>query len=207
MAIDPAGLIGAADRAGQAAVGRVLVAQADTGTATDGAAPGGTTESAFPPFDATLFASHLFWLAISFGILYFAMVRLIVPQVGGILEDRRDRIAGDLGEANRLKRETDEVIATYERELADARAKAHAIAQERRDAIKREIAEEQAATERQLQERIAESEKTIAAMRDQALAEVDTIATDAATAIIAKVSPVEVADSDVSAAVAAKRAA
>ena len=107
----------------------------------------GPSESLFPPFDIEAYPSHLFWIAISFGLLYFFVNRLVVPQVGGILEDRRDRIASDLGEASRLSRETDEVIAVYEQELAEARQKAYAIAQERREEIKAEQARQQAETE------------------------------------------------------------
>lgn len=158
-------------------------------------------ESVFPPFDFDAFPSHLFWLAISFGILYFFVNRVIMPKVGGILEDRRDRIASDLGEASRLSRETDEVIAAYESELTQARQRAYSIAQERRDEIKAEQARQQAETEATLNKRIADAEAEIATRRDAALAEVNTIATDAAQAIVEKLSGVSVTADDVSAAV------
>ena len=162
----------------------------------------GAAESLFPPFDVSAFPSHLFWIAISFGLLYFFVNRLIVPQVGGIIEDRRDRIASDLGEASRLSRETDEVIAIYEQELADARHKAYGIAQERRDEIKAEQARQQAETEEALNKRIAEAEAEIAARRDAALAEVSTIASDAAQAIVQKLSGVSISGDDANKAVA-----
>jgi F-type H+-transporting ATPase subunit b len=161
-------------------------------------------ESLFPPFDANTFPSHLFWLAISFGILYFLVNRMVVPKVGGILEDRRDRIAGDLGEASRLSRETDEVIAAYETELATARQKAFAIAQERRDEIKAEIARQQKETEESLNARIAEAEKEIASRRDAALAQVDAIATEAASAIVDRIAGLHIAEDEVRQAVKSK---
>lgn len=158
-------------------------------------------ESLFPPFDAMAFPSHLFWLAIAFGLCYFLVNRLVVPKVCGILEDRRDRIASDLGEASRLSRETDEVIAAYEAELSAARQKAYAIAQERREEIKAEIAREQAETEASLAARIAEAERLIAARRDGALAQVDAIATDAARAIVERIGGMTISEAEVSAAV------
>ncbi|WP_209000638.1 hypothetical protein [Labrenzia sp. DG1229] len=79
----------------------------------------------FPPFDATTFASQLLWLAITFGVFYWIMKNVAMPRIAGILEDRKDRIAGDLSEANRLKDETDAAIAAYEQALAEARNKAH----------------------------------------------------------------------------------
>ena len=163
--------------------------------------------SVFPPFDGDAFASHLFWLAISFGILFYVTQRLIVPRVGGILEDRRDRIAGDHGEASRLKRETDEVVATYERELAEARQRAHAIAQERREDIKADLARQRGETEAELQLRIAAAEETIAGLRDTAMADVDQIALEAAQAIVTRIAPLTLAEADLRAAVDAAKGA
>jgi F-type H+-transporting ATPase subunit b len=154
-------------------------------------------DSLFPPFDATAFPSHLFWLAISFGLLYFLVNRLVVPKVGGILEDRRDRIASDLGEASRLARETDEVIAAYESELATARQKAHAIANERREEIKAEQARQQAETEAALNAKIAEAETEITARRDAALREVDAIATEAAAVIVQQIGGLDASEAEI----------
>lgn len=163
---------------------------------------GGPAESLFPPFDVNAFPSHLLWIAIAFGLLYFFVNRLIVPQVGGILEDRRDRIASDLGEASRLARETDEVIAVYEEELTTARQKAFGIAQAKRDEIKTALTAKQTETEAALNKRIMDAEAQIAARRDAALADVNSIAGEAAQAIVEQVSGMTASDAEVGAAVA-----
>ena len=85
-------------------------------------------EGTFPPFDPTFFASQLLWLAITFTALYLLMSRVIIPRIGGILEDRRDRIARDLDQAERLKQQSEEAVASYERALAEARSRAQKIA-------------------------------------------------------------------------------
>lgn len=164
----------------------------------------GPTESLFPPFDVEAFPSHLFWIAISFGLLYFFVQRLIVPQVGGILEDRRDRIAADLGEASRLSRETDEVVTAYEAELTRARQKAYAIAQDRRDEIKAEQERQAAETEAALQRRIEQAEAEITKRRDAALADVDAIAVEAARAIVERVARLTVSEAEAERAVKAR---
>jgi F-type H+-transporting ATPase subunit b len=108
------------------------------GTHSEAGAPGGDAHGggAFPPFDQSTFASQLLWLAITFGLFYLLMSRVIVPRIGGILEHRRDRIAQDLDEASRLKEEADNAIAAYEQELAEARKKASAIAEAAREKAK-----------------------------------------------------------------------
>jgi F-type H+-transporting ATPase subunit b len=156
----------------------------------------------FPPFDTTTFASQLFWLAITFGVLYYLMARVIVPRIGGILEDRSDRIVGDLAEASRLKEESERVIETYEAELAEARRKAQAIAEERRAAVNADLAEKRKAAEAGLAGKLAEAETRIHAIRDKALSEVDGIAIDAAEEVVRRLAPVTVDTAEATAAVA-----
>lgn len=142
--------------------------------------------AAFPPFDASTFPSQLFWLAITFGLLYYLMSRMIIPRIGGIIEDRRDRIASDLAEAERLKSETDEAIAGYEQALAEARNKAHAIAQETRDKVTAEIEAKRAEVDADLAKKTEAAEARIAKVRDEAMADVNGIAGDAAEAVVEK---------------------
>ncbi|MEW5424304.1 F0F1 ATP synthase subunit B [Amorphus sp. 3PC139-8] len=162
-------------------------------------------ESAFPAFDAATFPSHLFWLVVSFGLLYFLMIRVIVPRLGGILEDRRDRIAGDLGEAERLREETDAAIEAYETELAEARKKAHSIASDRREQIKADIEARRRKAEADLNEKIGSAETQIAEIKQQALGEVEGIATDAAEAVIDTIGALSVDRSEIATAVKAAK--
>src|SRR5690606_29974529 len=91
--------------------------------------------SNFPPFDPSTFPSQLLWLAITFGLFYLFLKRVVLPRIGGILEVRRDRIAQDLDQASRMKEEADAAVAAYEQELAEARKKAASIAQEDRKSV------------------------------------------------------------------------
>ncbi|MGJ8571830.1 MAG: F0F1 ATP synthase subunit B [Hoeflea sp.] len=149
-----------------------------------GAHGGETAGGVFPPFDSSTFASQLLWLAITFGLFYMLMSKVIVPRIGGILEHRRDRIAQDLDEANRLKEEADNAIAAYEQELADARKKATAIAETAREKARAAADAERTSTEAELSAKMADAEKSITAIKTKALADVDTIAEDAATDMV-----------------------
>jgi F-type H+-transporting ATPase subunit b len=150
----------------------------------EGAEHAAEEHGAFPPFDPATFGSQLLWLAITFGLLYFLMSRVALPRIGSILENRSNRIAGDLAEAGRLKEETDAAIAAYEQALAEARQNAHGIAQKARDAAKAELDAHRARLEADLQERLEAADRRIAEVKSRALAEVDAIARDAADAIV-----------------------
>jgi F-type H+-transporting ATPase subunit b len=141
-------------------------------------------EPVFPPFDSTTFASQLVWLAITFGLFYLFLKRVILPRIGGIIEVRNSRIAQDLDQAARLKEEADAVIAAYEQELADAKARANAIGQQARDGAKAEAEAERKQTEASLDAKLSEAEARIALIKDAAMRDVGTIAEETASAIV-----------------------
>lgn len=146
----------------------------------------GEHAGAFPPFDPSLFASQILWLAISFGVFYLLMSRVIVPRIGGILETRSDRISQDLDEAQRLKEESDAAYAAYEHELAQARERAHAIGQDAREKAKAEADAKREAVETELAEKLAGAEGQITEIKKRALSEVDDIARSTAAAIVSR---------------------
>jgi len=167
-------------------------------TETGVAHEGGHGSGVFPPFDTSTFASQLLWLAITFGLFYILMSKVIMPRISGILETRHDKIAQDLDEASRSKAEADAAIASYEQELAAAKAKGNAIASSAREAAKTKAAAERAAIEASLNEKISAAEVRIADIKTKALADVGSIAEETVGAVVelligGKVSKAEIA--------------
>src|SRR5690606_4338598 len=119
-------------------------------------------EASFPPFDSSTFASQLLWLAITFGLFYLFLKKVVMPRIGGILEVRSDRIAQDLEQAARMKEEADAAIAAYEQELAEAKAKANTIGQAARDSAKADAEAERKQVEAALETKLSEAEARIA---------------------------------------------
>ncbi|WP_040588296.1 F0F1 ATP synthase subunit B [Allomesorhizobium alhagi] len=160
---------------------------------------------AFPPFDSSTFPSQLLWLAITFGLFYLFLKRVVLPRVGGILEVRRDRIAQDLDQAARMKSEADAAVAAYEQELAEARAKSNAIAQQARDKAKADADAERRTVEATLESKLAEAEARIASIKASAMKEVGAIAEQTAATIVQELVGAKVDKADVAAAVTAAR--
>ena len=138
----------------------------------------------FPPFETSTFPSQLLWLAIAFGALYYYMSKRFLPGVGAVIEARRARIAKDLDEATAMQQQADAAAAAHEKSLADARAKAQALAQATRDQLAAEADAKRKALEDQLAGKLSAAEAQIASTRAQAMANVSSIATDAAAAIV-----------------------
>lgn len=159
----------------------------------------------FPPLDSTTFASQLVWLAITFGVFYYLMSKVILPRIAQTLEQRHDRIASDLAEAEKLKSDTDEAIAAYEQALAEARQKANDIAKTTRERVQQTIDSERADAEDSLNTKLDEANARIADIKAKALKEVDGAASDAAQAIIDTVGGVKATKAELTKAVSAAR--
>lgn len=187
-----------------AATDAAATAEGETHT-TETGVPGAEHKVAFPPFDSTHFPSQILWLAITFGVFYFLVSKMIAPRIAGIIETRESRIASDLAEAGRMKNEADAAVAKYEQELSEARAKSAAIAAEARDKAKAEADAERARIEGELASKLAAAEASIAGIKQKAMAEVSGVAEDVASEIVSQLTGVSVGKADVTAAVSAAK--
>jgi F-type H+-transporting ATPase subunit b len=166
-----------------------------------GVAHEGEHSGVFPPFDPSTFASQLLWLAITFGLFYILLSRIITPRISNILETRDGRIKGDLAEAAKLKEEADAAVAAYEQELATARANATKIGNEARDASKADAEAERKTAEAGLEKKLAEADKRIAAVRTTGMSSIGKIAEDAASAILERLTSGKFTSAQISAAI------
>ena len=104
--------------------------------------------------------------------------------MASIIEARQNKIDGDIAEAGRLKTQSDDAVAAYEKALADARARAQAIANETRDKQHAAAEARRKTLEDELNGKLLEAEKSIAATKQAAMANVRGIAEDATRAIV-----------------------
>jgi F-type H+-transporting ATPase subunit b len=144
--------------------------------------PGG--HGVFPPFQKETFSSQLVWLSLTFVLLYVLMAKIALPRVGLILEARSERIADDLKTAKQFKDQSDAAQVTNAMQLNDARSRAQAIVNTTR-ALQAAAAEDMRKKfDAQLKQKIDEAENSIAEARTAAMANMRTIAADAASAIM-----------------------
>ncbi len=156
-----------------------------------------------PQFDPTFFSTQLFWLAVTFVVLYVILSSIALPKIGGVLEERQRKIDDNLDKAAQLKAEAEAAIATYEKALAESRAQAQKILRENAELL----AKQSEASQKQLGERLADQikagESRINAAKDQALAHVRELAVDVAKTATAKLTGASLDDAKVTAAVSA----
>lgn len=143
------------------------------------------------------YASQIFWVLLVFGFIFFVIGRGMVPKVMQTVEARDKQIADDLSAAEAARKSADAEEEAWRKRENENRAQAQAIiAQSKAEAAKAaevRLAEVNA----RLDAVIAEADVRIASARDGAMAEIETVASEAAGDIVSRIAGITV---DVSAA-------
>lgn len=139
-----------------------------------------------PQLNPDTYPTQIFWLAVTFGLLLFLMSKVALPRVAEVLEARQEKIADDLDRAGALKAEADAVIENYERELAEARAKAQKVLSDATHAAESETTQRLGELAADLAERARAAEARIEQARRAALGNIRGVAAETAVAAAAK---------------------
>ncbi len=154
-----------------------------------------------PQIDFTSFPNQIFWLVLSLVVVYFIVSKVILPRIGGVLEERHSVISDYLSQAADFKKQAEQAEADYEAALTQARAEAQAIAAETKAEIQAELDKAVAKADAEIAAKTAESEKAVAAIRESAVENVREVATATAAEIVAALMPAVADDAAVKKAV------
>jgi F-type H+-transporting ATPase subunit b len=142
-------------------------------------------KAGLPPLNTKFYPGQVFWLVISFTVLYVLMARFALPGIERTQAKRQAIIAAELTAANAANEAARKTIAEYEKILADARLKA--VTAEDMSHAAKEAIESQAEQQKVLIRQVHQAEVRIGVARDAAMREVEAAATELANTIIEKV--------------------
>jgi F-type H+-transporting ATPase subunit b len=109
--------------------------------------------------------------ALAFAILFFFVWKWVLPRVSALLEERRDKIQGDLERAEQTRTQAEQELADYRQQLANARQESNAIIEEARKTAEQLRADIQARAEREAAATVAKAQEEIRAERDRVFQE------------------------------------
>ena len=90
-----------------------------------------------PQLDITTYSSQIFWLVVSFGVLYFFVSRFFLPKVKGIFVDRDNLLNSLIVKIKQIKNEIELKRAKNDEVIQSAKFTAHAIVDEASDIVSR----------------------------------------------------------------------
>ena len=140
-----------------------------------------------PQLDLTFFPGQLFWLALTFGALYWLMSRVALPKVQATQDHRKGVVNEDLKVASEANDNAKATLARYERGLAEARTQAQVIIQDISLRAIREATTRQSHHQQDWDKRVQDAEDRINAARDAAVKQVKSLSSDIAATLVDRV--------------------
>jgi F-type H+-transporting ATPase subunit b len=138
------------------------------------------------------FASQVFWMLIFFGLIFFVIGRGMVPKVMATVEARDKQIAGDLAAAEAARKAADSQEEAWRLAANNQRGEAQALIAKAKAEAAKTTETRLAGVNAVLDKRLAEAEDRIAGAREGALGEIEAVASEAASDIVARLAGVTV---------------
>lgn len=148
-------------------------------------------------------ASQLFWLLVVFAGIYVVIGRGMLPKIEATVDARDRKVADDLAAAKAAHATADAFQENYRQQGEASRAAAQKAVAEAKDKAARDAEKRLAKIDAELADKLAVAETEIAAARKSAMAEIESVAAEAAGDLVARLSGVKIGAADAKAAVKA----
>ena len=139
-----------------------------------------------PQLDITTFPSQIFWLCLSFGLLYLLVNARILPKIKQMIDAREATVKGDMDRARSLRTQAELLKQEYELALHEAHQKASALLQDASAKTAKLQDERTLKLENSLKHQTQEAEARIQALRVSIFKDMEQVAMHAAGEIVEK---------------------
>ena len=152
-----------------------------------------------PQLNPEFWISQIFWLTITFGILYVLLSKLILPKISGNLEIRKSQILENIEAAEKQREESELKIQEYEKIVQNSKNEAKNYFNQARQKILKDINLKKETLEKELNVEVQKVEAEIQELRNKAPEKINKIAVETATDLLQHLIGAEVNNSSISA--------
>ena len=141
-----------------------------------------------PQLEISTFPSQIFWLVVSFLILYIIMAKVIVPRISSVIKNRENEIKNNIHISEQLYRDTEIINDEIEKIKNDTETEAREIIKNLKININKKINENNQILKNKLEKKLEKDEKNIFKKKEKVLKEINKIAFNLSQEIIKKIS-------------------
>ena len=152
-----------------------------------------------PQLNPEFWISQIFWLTITFGILYIVLSKLILPKISSNLEVRKLQIVENIEAAEKQREQSELNIEEYEKIVQNSKGDAKIYFKQARERLLKSINLKKDALDKQLNEEIQKAESEIQELRDKAPEKINKIAVETSADLLHQLIGAEVNNSSISA--------
>ena len=152
-----------------------------------------------PQLNHEFWISQIFWLSLTFGILYIVLSKLILPKISANLELRKSQIQENIEAAEKQRQSSEAKLKEYEEIVVKSKIEAKTIFKEAREKALKNINSKKENLDQQIDEEIKKAEKEIDLLKKSAPEKINKIAIETSSELIKKLIGAEVNNSSISA--------
>ena len=152
-----------------------------------------------PQLNPEFWVSQIFWLTLTFGILYVILSKLILPKISANLELRKTQIQENIEAAEKQRESSESKLKEYESLVSKSKLEAKNIFKETREKALKDINSKKEVLEKQIDDEIKKAEDEIFQLKKSAPQKINKIAIETSSEILKKLIGTEINNSSISA--------
>jgi len=152
-----------------------------------------------PQLNPEFWVSQIFWLTITFGILYVILSKFILPKISANLEIRKSQILENIEAAEKQREESELKIVEYEKIVQNSKNEAKSYFKQAREKVLKDINFKKDALNNELNLEIQKAESEIQELKDRAPDKINKIAVEISGDLLRQLIGAEVNSSSISA--------
>ena len=152
-----------------------------------------------PQLNPEFWISQIFWLTLTFGILYLVLSKLILPKISANLESRKSQILENIEAAEKQREDSETKLKDYEEIISKSRLDAKTIFNQAREKALKDINAKREVLDKQIDDEIIKAEQEIKILRESAPDKINKIAIETSSELVQKLIGAEINNSSISA--------
>ena len=152
-----------------------------------------------PQLNPEFWISQIFWLTLTFGILYVVLSKLILPKISENLELRKSQIQENIEAAEKQRENSESKLIEYDDIILKSKLEAKNIFKEAREKMLKDINSKKETLDKQIEDEIKKVELEIEMLKKKAPEKINKIAIETSSELVKKLIGAEVNNSSISA--------
>jgi len=152
-----------------------------------------------PQLNPEFWISQIFWLTLTFGILYVVLAKFILPKISANLELRKSQIQENIEAAEKQRESSETKLEEYDNIVFKSKLEAQNILKAAREKLIKEINSKKENLDKQIDKEIKKAESEIDILKKSAPEKINKIAIDTSSELVKKLIGAEVNNSSISA--------
>ena len=152
-----------------------------------------------PQLNPEFWISQIFWLTLTFGVLYVVLSRLILPKISANLELRKSQIQENIEAADKQRQGSETKLKEFDDIILKSKLKANNIFRDAREKVLKDINSKKEILDQQIDQEIKKAEKEIEILKKNAPEKINKISIETSSELVKKLIGAEVNNSSISA--------